>query len=93
MRATPIRLTVARQFLSSSASDGWAPEQQIITYNELGTVSGDLSVRIPMTDVNLYDARSAWERTQASRTLSLGLVQVDGEWRIGEVPSALIVPD
>lgn len=93
MRATPIRLTVARQFLSSSASDGWAPEQQIITYNELGTVSGDLSVRIPMTDVNLYDARGAWERTQVSRTLSLGLVQEDGEWRIGEVPSALIVPD
>ena len=46
-----------------------------------------------MTDVNLYDDRGAWERTQASRTLSLGLVQEDGEWRIDEVPDALIVPD
>jgi hypothetical protein len=93
MRATPIRLTVARQFLSTAAADGWKPEQQIMTYNELGTATGDMAVRIPMTDVNLYDARGAWERTQASRTLSIGLVQEGGEWRIGEVPSALIVPD
>jgi hypothetical protein len=93
MRATPISTTVARQFLSSRADDDWAPEQQIITYNELGTASGALAVRIPMTDVNLYDARGAWERTQASRTLSLGLVQEDGEWRIDQLPDALIVPD
>ncbi|MDR7251454.1 hypothetical protein J2X46_000426 [Nocardioides sp. BE266] len=93
MRATPVSNTVARQFLSTSAAETWVPEQQIITYNELGTASGNTSVQIPMTDVNLYDARGAWERTQVSRTLSLGLVEEDGEWRIDEVPDALIVPD
>ena len=93
MRATPIRTTVARQFLSRGAAETWQPEQQIITYAELGTPSGDTSVQIPMSDVNLYDARGAWQRAQVSRVLSLGLVQEEGEWRIDEVPDALIVPD
>lgn len=93
MRATPVSTTVARQFLSGDAADDWKPEQQIITYSELGTASSGTTVRIPMTDVNLYDARGAWERTQASRALGLGLVEEDGEWRIDEVPDALIVPD
>ena len=93
MRATPVRTTVARQYLSSAAADEWQPEQQIITYSEIGSSSGGTAVQIPMTDVNLYDARGAWQRTQKARVLSLGLVQEDGEWRIDEVPDALIVPD
>jgi hypothetical protein len=93
MKATPIRMTVARQFLSSDAAEDWVPEQQIITYAELDTASGDTSVRIPMTDVNLYDARGSWQRTEARRNLRLGLVEEDGEWRIDEVPDALVVPE
>ena len=93
MKATPISTTVARQFLSQAAADSWAPEQQIITYAEPGTASGGTTVRIPLSDVNLYDERGAWQRTQASRVLETVLVQEDGEWRIDSVPDALIVPD
>jgi hypothetical protein len=93
MRATPVRPTVARQFLSSEAAEQWQPEQQVITYAELGSPSGGSSVQVPMTDVNVYDARGAWQRTQKSRVLSLGLVEEDGEWRIDEAPDALVVPD
>lgn len=93
MKATPISLTVARQFLSREAEDAWVPERQIITYGELGTPSGRTSTTISMKDVNLYDARGAWQRTVATRDLDLGLVEEDGEWRIDEVPDALIVPE
>ena len=93
MKATPIRTTVARQFLSSSAQEAWAPEEQIITYGELGDPVGSSSVRIQMTDVNLYDARGTWDRTLAARQLGLSLVEEDGEWRIDQLPNALIVPD
>lgn len=93
MRATPASTTVARQFLSAAAADAWVPEEEIITYSELGNASGTTSVRIALSDVNLYDARGAWQRSQASRRLSLGLVEEDGEWRIDTVPDALIVPD
>lgn len=93
MKATPISLTVARQFLSRTAAEAWAPEKGIITYNELGTPTGASAVQIPMSDVNLYDDRGAWQRTRASRDLDLSLVQEDGEWRIDQVPDALVVPD
>ncbi len=93
MKATPISMTVARQFLSGEAADLWAPEQQVITYAEPGNPSGEATVRVPLTDVNLYDDRGAWQRTQASRVLQVGLVQEDGEWRIDSLPDALIVPD
>ena len=92
MKATPISTTVARQFLTRDAADAWVPEQQIITYRELDTPSGLTSVRVPMADVNLYDAHGAWQRTQPERDLRLRLVDQDGEWRIDEVPDALIVP-
>ena len=93
MKAAPISLTVAREFLSAQAADTWSPEQQIITYAEPGTPVGDSSVRMTLSDVNLYDERGAWQRTQGKRVLDMVLVEEDGEWRIDSVPDALIVPD
>ena len=93
MRATPISLTVARQFLTAEAADAWDPEQQIITYAEPGTASGEESVQLLFSDINVYDNRGAWPRRQAQRLLETGLVQEDGEWRIDSVPDALIVPE
>jgi len=93
MKATPITTTVARQFLSSEAADAWAPEEQIITYAEPGTATGEAFVRVPLADINVYDDRGAWERSGAKRVLELGLVQEDGQWRIDSVPDALIVPE
>jgi len=93
MKATPVRTTVARQFLSSEAAESWTPEQQILTYAELGDATAGTSVRVPLTDVNTYDGRGAWQRTDAGARLTLQLVQEDGEWRIDELPDALIVPD
>lgn len=93
MKATPVRTTVARQFLSSAAQEAWVPEQQIITYAELGDPAGSTSVRLQMNDVNLYDARGTWDRTLPARQLGLTLVQEGGEWRIDRLPDALVVPD
>ncbi|RYB93026.1 hypothetical protein EUA93_00850 [Nocardioides oleivorans] len=93
MKATPIRTRVARQFLSGEAADAWAPEQQILTYGDLGDAAGEVSVQVPLSDINLYDVRGAWEGSRGSSELDLGLVQEDGEWRIDEVPDALIVPE
>jgi len=93
MKATPIRTTVARQFLSAAAQESWAPERQIITYAELGDPEGSSSVRLQLTDINLYDARGTWDRTLPARQLGLSLVQEGDEWRIDQLPDALIVPD
>ena len=70
MKATPVSVTVARQFLSREAAEAWVPEQQIITYAELGDPTAGTSVRMPLNDVNLYDERGAWQRTRGGATLS-----------------------
>ncbi|NUS40194.1 MAG: hypothetical protein HOP97_00995, partial [Terrabacter sp.] len=93
MKATPVSVSVARQFLSKEAAEAWVPEQQIITYAELGDPPAGTTPRMTLTDVNTYDARGAWQRTRVDATLSLGLVKEDGEWRIDKVPDALIVPE
>ncbi|GAA5114996.1 LpqB family beta-propeller domain-containing protein [Alloalcanivorax gelatiniphagus] len=93
MKAAPVSKSVARQFLSRDAAESWAPEQQIITYAEIGDATTGTTMRLPMSDVNRYDARGAWLRTQGGAQLTVGLVQEDGEWRIDEVPDALVVPD
>ncbi|HEX5916964.1 MAG TPA: LpqB family beta-propeller domain-containing protein [Nocardioides sp.] len=93
MTATPVSTRVARQFLSREAAEAWVPERQIITYGEAGDATAGTSVRVPLTDVNTYDARGAWQRTRAGSTLSIGLIKEDGEWRIDEVPDALVVPE
>lgn len=92
MKATPVSMTVARQFLSREAAESWTPEE-ILTYAELGDASAGTFVRVPLTDVNTYDARGAWQRTDAGARLTLRLVREDDEWRIDELPDALIVPD
>ena len=92
MKATPVSVSVARQFLSREAAETWVPERQIITYAELGEPTAGTSVRVQLSDVNSYDARGAWQRTRGGADLSLDLVKEDGEWRIDEVPDALIVP-
>ena len=50
MTATPVSARVARQFLSREAAEAWVPEQQIITYSELGEATAGTSAQVPLTD-------------------------------------------
>jgi hypothetical protein len=94
MKARPITTSVARQFLSKEAQRDWRPDDAIVTYEEIGDpVGGDLTVQVPMSSINEYDDRGAWQRSRDGVTLQLGLTSEDGEWRISEVPDALIVPE
>lgn len=93
MKASPIRTTVARQFLSQDARDAWAPEQEILTYAELGDPTGTGVLGVTLSEVNSYDERGAWDGARPSRTLGFRLVKEGEEWRIDEAPDALVVPD
>ena len=92
MRATPIRTSAAREFLSSRAQNLWAPESQILTYEGVGAPLGRTRITMELTDVDKYDARGAWRRSHDSTDLEFSLVEEDGQWRISEAPNALIVP-
>lgn len=94
MKARPITTSVARQFLSEEAQRAWRPDDAIVTYGEIGDpVGGDLTVQVPMATINEYDDRGAWQRSRDAVTLQLGLTSEDGQWRISEVPDALVVPE
>ncbi|WP_104108042.1 LpqB family beta-propeller domain-containing protein [Nocardioides sp. 616] len=94
MKATPIRTSVAKQFLSARARATWRPERATITYTDLEAPVGERSVSLGVLGAERYDSRGAWERKldeQESR-LSFPMVREGDEWRIDEAPDALLVP-
>ncbi len=95
LKATPVRTSVARQYLSAEAQKTWRPEQGIITYADLGEPSGGTDVSLPLVEAASYDAAGAWQGKLAGddAVLHLRLVQESEEWRIDEVPDALVVPE
>lgn len=93
MKATPIKTSVARQFLTTRAQETWKPERAIVTYAEVGDPLGELNVFLPATDINEYDDRGAWRSTAPDATFHFTLTTENGEWRIDEVPDALMVPE
>lgn len=93
MKAVPIRTSVAAQFLSERAQAGWSPEEATITYADVGETAGELLVSVPLTTINRYDEVGAWQSRRGDLALELSLVQEDGEWRIDQVPDALVVPE
>ena len=93
MKETPVRTSVARQFLTDEAQETWAPETQIITYDDLGPPVGQTLVSLRIAGADVYDARGAWQRTEPEVRVSFGLTREGGEWRIGRAPDALVVPD
>lgn len=93
MKATPVRTSVARQFLSADARRAWAPERQVLTYGDITPPDGGTVMSVELSDVDAYDERGAWVRATPTRSLRFSVVEEDGEWRLSTVPDALIVPD
>ena len=93
MKATPSRTSVASEFLTADAQGRWTPESSIITYGELGDPVGEQEVALPMIGIEEYDARGAWQGSREDQEVTFALTTEDGEWRIDDLPDALIVPE
>ncbi|MGZ5401344.1 MAG: LpqB family beta-propeller domain-containing protein, partial [Nocardioides sp.] len=93
MKATPSRTSVASEFLTADAQQRWTPESSIITYGELGDPAGEQEVAMPLIGIEKYDARGAWQRSHQAVVVTFELTTEDGEWRIDDLPDALIVPE
>lgn len=93
MKATPSRTSVAREFLTVDAQRSWTPESGIVTYGGLADPVGAQEVALRMTDIEEYDARGAWQRSRPQTTIRFALTVENDEWRIQDLPDALIVPE
>ena len=84
--------SVARQFLSRSAAEKWAPEGPVQIYRASPVADGD-NVTIEGLLVGSLERDRTY--TPLSQTLSrdLGLVKEDGEWRIGNPLPGLMVAE
>lgn len=92
MTAIPITTSVAQQFLTAEAQRQWEPDRSIITYDDFSSPTGQFEVAVEMSDLEEYDERGAWQRSRSDRTIRFGMATEDGEWRINELPDALVVP-
>jgi hypothetical protein len=94
MQANPPSVAMARSFLSERAKSTWKPTEGTIVY-EGATLEGAVdSVTARLRDAHRLSPNGVWlDGTDASTTtLSLTLVQEDGQWRIVNPPNALVVP-
>ncbi len=95
MTASPISTAVARQFLTESAREAWKPDAAMITYDDVSTPIGANDVEVELSGANLIDDRGAWAGALAGEDarLTFALTTENGEWRIADLPDAMIVPE
>lgn len=94
MRATSLQTSVARSFLTETTAETWAPEQRTIVYEDASRPTSGTTVSVDLQGSASLDDRGQWvgEPSREDRTLTFGMQQEDGEWRIATLPNALIVP-
>lgn len=96
MTASPIRVDVARQFLSASAAGEWDPAAGTITYAGASQPqSVGMSVTVDLVGAERLDGTGAWLGALPTdeQDLDLTLRFEDGQYRITDPPDALVVPD
>ena len=94
MTARPMSATVAREFLTESAADGWSPEDGYLVYESKTSPEGNIDLKVTLSGVKVFDSRGRWIGTPpgGTRDLSFAMEPLSGEWRIASAPDALMVP-
>lgn len=95
MTASPIRVDIAQQFLTTAAAASWNPDESTITYAGLQPLREEGSqISVPLSSADRLDRIRAWRGalSPADAILRFSMVREGGEWRIANPPNALIVP-
>lgn len=96
MQAWPLQTETAEEYLTTDAAAAWRPQESMITYATPPSPRDDGDdVTITLPDAHHLDSRGAWRGALPARqrTVDFPMVYEDGQWRIGAVPDALMVPE
>ncbi len=95
MTASPMSVTVARQFLTKSASSDWSPEHGFLVYSGKVSPQGDSRVEVNLTGVNRFDSRGAWQGSAKAgeQDVRFRIETENGERRIASLPDLLMVSE
>lgn len=88
---------VARQFLTEDTASSWRPYARTIVFSGAAGIQQGLEedqVRVSVDARAQIDDDGIMQRQEAgsSETLDVELTQVDGQWRISEVPDGVLIP-
>jgi hypothetical protein len=88
--------SVARQFLTPELAQSWEPEERIVLFRsdprvEKREAEGVYQIQLETTGT--IDARGVRTNSPvpATETLGVRMAQVNGEWRIGEIPDGIML--
>jgi hypothetical protein len=87
--------SVARQFLTAKAAQGWDPTQSVLvrekpaTPQDIGDQTVDLAVstKASVNSLGVYVEQS----TDSTQTLSYNFIKVKGQWRISDLPDGIVL--
>lgn len=96
---------VAREFLTSQAAQSWNPSQRVLVYNadpaverkaDIMVDSGSTeqtTVTVSLSVVGQLDAKGVYSAslTSSAQQIDFRLVQIDGQWRIYDLPSGIAI--
>jgi len=95
MTATPLRTTVATEFLTTQGKNAWQPQDRTIVYTNVG-MSGGSEVSVKLRGARSLGVRGDWEGRLPADQSTIVLPMrptTSGEWRIARAPDAFIVPE
>jgi hypothetical protein len=92
MGASPVQTSTARDFLTRSAAQGWMPQRRTLVYDGVAAPSTGAPGELTLTGADWLDEHGRWRgRLPAGEEqVHLRLERERGEWRIAELPDALL---
>lgn len=95
MKATPVSTSVAAEFLTAGARQSWRPRDATVTYRGLTAPGDSTEVSLWANSAHRYDAHGAWvgKLDEEESQLRFRVVREGGQWRIDQLPDALLVPE
>jgi hypothetical protein len=94
MTATPLSTRRAQEFLTTTARDQWRPVR-VLAYSGQRSHQHGSDVVLHLLGAEQVGAVGQWQGRASDSTsrITFPMERQNGEWRIAEVPNALIVPD
>lgn len=89
---------VARQYLAPALAQSWSPDKRTLVYKDTFAIAEGAqkdSFVLTFDVVSTVDSMGVLrpEKTDATETLDMKLVQVDGQWRIAGAPDGLVLTE
>jgi hypothetical protein len=92
--AIPLQTNTAEEYLTASEAETWR-HSRIVTYAAASPAEGSNQVRVELDGANQIDGRGSWlgSLPPSRQELTFAMTREEGEWRIGDAPDALVVPE